>query len=531
MKLKMTSCWENGEKILYSSIIAVASFLLGVVVAIIIINLQQGNNNDNSFVVSLNNFSGKKKKKKSKPNVPPIETNVVNISNSPKVEPRKPRKSQISRVTDMMKRHSNVSMNSGGTVSPRNTEIQKKLTKVHSKHKDSFHEPKRKLTKKFSMTKMSYMAQKKVEEDKIIEKKHWRPWSHGADLTEVQLYDKIGEGSYAEVFVGVWRETLVAVKQNISKNPKHEESFLKEIEILSKLKHPNVLLFIGACKTEDGLVLVTEYMENGDLYSYLRDVSVKFSWKNTLHYAVDVARGMTYVHQEGVLQRDIKSKNLLVNDRFVVKISDFGTARSNVKTSGSMTHVGTPFWAAPEMLSHGDYTEKADVYSFAIVLWELVARKDPYQGKPAMQIPFKVVEENLRPKIPSICPDDYEQLMKRCWSAKPEERPSFSEILEELFDMELKEHQYQGKSTWRNQKALRLRSTKKRRGSSAQYLKVIQDKDKGEGTAATSPPVRKTSSQPTLDTIYSPTEEGRKVSNGFHTTDTKAENNSTTELK
>ena len=96
--------------------------------------------------------------------------------------------------------------------------------------------------------------------------------------------------------------------------------------------------------------------------------------------------------------------------------------------SGNYTHCGTPFWAAPEIIRHNTYGVKADIYSFGIVLWELVAREDPYTGIPSVQVPFMVTEEQLRPKVPSFCDADFLKLMTECWDDDPEKRPEWTEI-------------------------------------------------------------------------------------------------------
>ncbi|KAG6965228.1 hypothetical protein JG688_00007306 [Phytophthora aleatoria] len=174
-------------------------------------------------------------------------------------------------------------------------------------------------------------------------------------------------------------------------------------------------------------------MPNGSLYEYLRDAANFFPHQLVVTSAFDIASGMAHIHACDVLQRDLKSKNCLLSENLVVKVSDFGLARFRSLQYGSYTWVGTPFWAAPEVIRHEPYDEKADVYSYGIVLWELVERKDPYDNLNAFQVPLQVANEGLRPAdFTRPAPLGLEQLMHQCWDADPEQRPSFADISQTL---------------------------------------------------------------------------------------------------
>lgn len=257
-------------------------------------------------------------------------------------------------------------------------------------------------------------------------------------LQEVTLVKRLALGPLSEVYAAVWRETKVAVKLLMPREGvvDHLEeavrNFRREIWVMNCLKHPNILTLIGASLTPSCYVLVMEYMTNGSLYEYLRDADNFFPHQLVLTAALDIAAGMAYVHAAGILQRDLKSKNCLLSDNLVVKVADFGLARF-AKPGSAYTFVGTPFWAAPEIIRHEEYSEKADVYSFAIVLWELVERKDPYGTLNAFQVPLQVANDGLRPAdFSRSAPLGLEPLMKQCWDSDPEQRPPFSEIAETL---------------------------------------------------------------------------------------------------
>lgn len=192
-----------------------------------------------------------------------------------------------------------------------------------------------------------------------------------------------------------------------------------------------VLVFIGAVvnPVAGNLSLVTEVCGKGDLYSYLHS-SEKINWATRISLATDVAQGMHYLHGgAGIIQRDLKSTNLLLDDYYTVKIADFGLSRQ-LRPMGQMeTYCGTPATMAPEIVRQEAYDEKADVFSFAIILWEILTREDPYPDKSGLGLAYAVANEGLRPPIPAYCPLEYAQLMSRSWRHDPRNRPSFSEVL------------------------------------------------------------------------------------------------------
>lgn len=162
--------------------------------------------------------------------------------------------------------------------------------------------------------------------------------------------------------------------------------------------------------------------------------------------AIDIARGMHYLHScdPVVIHRDLKSHNLLVDERGRIKLCDFGLAKllssaldqnPNGDSSGgaaAMTSCGTPAWTAPEVLRSEAYSKSADVFSFGIVLWEIATRQEPHSGLPMFQVVFIVGTQGARPTIPDGCPAEFRDLIEACWSEQADDRPSFREVLERL---------------------------------------------------------------------------------------------------
>jgi hypothetical protein len=267
------------------------------------------------------------------------------------------------------------------------------------------------------------------------------------DADEIQLAERIGKGTYGEVFKGVWRGTVVAVKKLPSHNitPNVLGDFLKEARIMKQLRHPNLLMMLGLCVTENhrDLAIIMEYMPRNSLWSVLHDVALALPWHTLQAMLIDTARGMTYLHtrRPPIIHRDLKSHNLLVDDAWRVKVCDFGLSRiiEANPSLNTMTACGTPCWTAPEVLRSMRYTLKADVYSFGIVAWECASRQDPFAGIPPFQVVFQVGNSGLRPEVPADCPKRIANLMRRCWHEDPAMRPPFDVVVGLLTKMQLRE--------------------------------------------------------------------------------------------
>ncbi|OWZ23593.1 Serine/threonine protein kinase [Phytophthora megakarya] len=211
------------------------------------------------------------------------------------------------------------------------------------------------------------------------------------------------------------------------------EEFEAEVQIMSILRHPNICLLMGACLEPPTRCLVIEYLPRGSLWNVLRQ-DVVIDMGRQYGFARDTALGMNYLHsfQPPILHRDLKSPNLLIDSSYALKISDFGLARVRAHFQTMTGNCGTTQWMAPEVLAAEKYTEKADVFSYGVVVWETVTRQCPYEGLTQIQAALGVLNNNLRPTVPENCPPLFKKLMTLCWVSSPEERPSFEEVLEIL---------------------------------------------------------------------------------------------------
>ncbi|XP_028551430.1 serine/threonine-protein kinase EDR1 isoform X6 [Dendrobium catenatum] len=257
------------------------------------------------------------------------------------------------------------------------------------------------------------------------------------DFSELTVGTRVGIGFFGEVFRGIWNGTDVAIKVFLEQDLTTEnmEDFCNEISILSRLRHPNVILFLGACMKPPHLSMVTEYMEMGSLYYliHLSGQKKKLSWRRRLKMLRDICRGLMCIHRMKIVHRDLKSANCLVNKHWTVKICDFGLSRLTkdvpMKDESS---AGTPEWMAPELIRNESITEKCDIFSLGVIMWELCTLNRPWEGVPAVQVVYAVANEGTRLEIPE---GPLGKLIADCW-AEPNQRPSCQEILTRLLDCE-----------------------------------------------------------------------------------------------
>ncbi|KAK3130885.1 hypothetical protein QOZ80_6BG0499260 [Eleusine coracana subsp. coracana] len=260
-----------------------------------------------------------------------------------------------------------------------------------------------------------------------------------ADLSQLFIGNKFASGANSRIYRGIYKQRAVAVKmvripeRDEERRAVLEDQFNSEVAFLSRLYHPNIVQFIAACKKPPVYCIITEYMSQGTLRMYLNKKDpYSLSPETILKLALDISRGMEYLHAQGVIHRDLKSQNLLLNDEMRVKVADFGTSCLETRCQASKGNKGTYRWMAPEMTKEKPYTRKVDVYSFGIVLWELTTCLLPFQGMTPVQAAYAACEKNLRPPLSSSCPPVLNNLIKRCWSANPSRRPEFSYIVSVL---------------------------------------------------------------------------------------------------
>eukprot|EP00039_Didymoeca_costata_P007294 m.98301 g.98301 ORF g.98301 m.98301 type:complete len:828 (+) comp13630_c0_seq1:241-2724(+) len=283
---------------------------------------------------------------------------------------------------------------------------------------------------------------------------------------EITMVNKLDEGAYGEVWKAEWDGLTVAVKQLkavlLEWNKSAMQEFESEVDFICKLRHRNIVRFFGACLTGKVPFLVTEFMEGGSLKSHLRENTV--NWRKKMELIMDIQSGMHHIHTLGRMHRDLKTGNILLNKQMRAKIADFGSMKDMVqgghtsksrfnkamkknKDSNLTLAVGTPLYMSPEVIDGGKYTTSADVWSFAVVLWEICAQRNPdlgnfLDGFPTSG-PFLITYERyLRdghrlPLTEDICPSrGLAKIVSQCWELSPIARPSFDDVGDMLLQVE-----------------------------------------------------------------------------------------------
>ena len=251
---------------------------------------------------------------------------------------------------------------------------------------------------------------------------------------------KLGSGGFGDVYLGYRKATgeTVAMKMlRCSEMTAHQMDVLdRELRILSSFDHPCILPFVGLVRSPS-FSIITRYMSNGSLFNKLHNGQCQMTPLDATQktiIAIGVAHGMEYLHSKHLVHRDLKSLNVLLDDMMYPRIGDFGLSRQQADSNEVMTKgVGTSQWMAPEVIKSESYDERADVYSFAMVLWEMLTHQVPWQDSWSVVLANSVANDGKRPIIPPSCPAKLRSVILSCWDSDVERRLSFTRICA-LFD-------------------------------------------------------------------------------------------------
>jgi hypothetical protein len=246
---------------------------------------------------------------------------------------------------------------------------------------------------------------------------------------ELLIDKEIGEGTYGKVFLGRWNNMPVALKFCIQKGTISD--ILRETKIIVHLPpHPNVLQVFGVSLEESQIILVLEYCERGSLDKLLFNPYLEISEDYKMQLIRGIAAGMQHLHKHNIVHRDLAARNILLTSKGEPKLSDFGLSRILEKFDDGETQskLGPMRWMPPESLAQKNYSKKSDVWSFGLVVYEIVTRSEPHKDRNIVEVLVKIRDEGLTPAIPSDCPKKLRQLMEMCWNKEPEQRPTFETI-------------------------------------------------------------------------------------------------------
>jgi tRNA A-37 threonylcarbamoyl transferase component Bud32 len=298
---------------------------------------------------------------------------------------------------------------------------------------------------------------------------------------------KIGEGGFGEIYLGNWQGKKVAIKKLTLKNLRVGDNnlskFINEINIISSLRHPNIVLYMGASVDKGNYYMISEYLPNGTLFDLLHNnnntnsnnnnknnnnygeninnnslISTNnnsinnnnnfFNFNNFDNYsknsfylndsnkikiALQIALVIKYLHSRKIVHCDLKSPNILIDKNYNIKLGDFGLSRFIGKNSENIKgKIGTPHWMAPEILLGGKYEYHSDIFSYGMILWEILTGDIPYNNIDPKKIENLITNEKNIVKVPDYGNLILRKLCKSCINYEPEKRPSIDEILKEL---------------------------------------------------------------------------------------------------
>ncbi|XP_073050208.1 serine/threonine-protein kinase 54 [Primulina eburnea] len=279
------------------------------------------------------------------------------------------------------------------------------------------------------------------------------------DPSKLEIRYLVAQGTYGTVYRGTYDNQDVAVKlldwgedgmATAAETAALRASFKQEVAVWHKLDHPNVTSFVGASMGTSQIKIpsknpsesntnfpsraccvIVEFLAGGTLKNYLfKNRKKKLAFKIVIQLALDLSRGLSYLHSKKIVHRDVKAENMLLDSQRNLKIADFGVARVEAQNPKDMTgETGTLGYMAPEVLDGKPYNRKCDVYSFGICLWEIYCCDLPYPDLSFAEVSSAVVRQNLRPEIPRCCPSSVVSIMKKCWDANPEKRPDMDEVV------------------------------------------------------------------------------------------------------
>jgi hypothetical protein len=290
---------------------------------------------------------------------------------------------------------------------------------------------------------------------------------------------KIGQGGFGEIYLGNWQGKKVAIKKltliNLRVGDNNLSKFINEINIISSLRHPNIVLYMGASVDKDNYYMITEYLPNGTLFDLLHNNNNTNSNNNNknnnnnygeninnsslisttnnsinnfdnysknsfflndsmkIKIALQIAFVIKYLHSRKIVHCDLKSPNILIDKNYNIKLGDFGLSRFIGKNSENIKgKIGTPHWMAPEILLGGKYEYHSDIFSYGMILWEILTGDIPYNNIDPKKIENLITNEKNIVKVPDYGNLILRKLCKSCINYEPEKRPSIDEILKEL---------------------------------------------------------------------------------------------------
>lgn len=266
------------------------------------------------------------------------------------------------------------------------------------------------------------------------------------DKRELTFIRELGHGQFGQVYEGLWKGTMPVAIKTLRKGSMDPKDFLAEATIMKKLNHNKLVQLYAVCTKEEPIYIVTELMKNGCLLDYLQKANRQaLGIQQLICMAAQIADGMAYLEDLNYVHRDLAARNILVGEKNIVKIADFGLARL-IQETVYEARVGARFpikWTAPEAAQFNKFSTKSDVWSFGIVLYEIITYgKVPYPSMSNTEV-LTQVEHGYRMPAPPGCPPALYEIMYQCWHKDPQKRHTFETLkwkLNEFFETDTNEY-------------------------------------------------------------------------------------------
>ncbi|XP_075238628.1 C-terminal Src kinase [Lycorma delicatula] len=284
-------------------------------------------------------------------------------------------------------------------------------------------------------TQLTKCLPKKGKQDFCIDTKKFVEAGWVIHESELELRESIGKGEFGDVMLGILRGEKVAVKM-LKDSSEAAQKFLTEASLMTSLRHENLVQLLGLVFNNKHIYLVTEYMSKGSLVDYLRSRGrLHVTKRDQINFAVDTCSGMEYLESRKVVHRDLAARNVLIAESGVAKVADFGLAHDeNFTLDGGKLPIK---WTAPEALKLGKFSNKSDMWSFGILLWEIYSfGRVPYPRIPLADV-VKHVEKGYKMEAPEGCLPEVYEIMRQAWDLQPEKRPNFKDVKAKLVQLKM----------------------------------------------------------------------------------------------
>jgi len=258
---------------------------------------------------------------------------------------------------------------------------------------------------------------------------------------QIRLVRRLGAGQFGEVWEGLWNNTTAVAVKTLKPGTMSPLEFLQEATLMKSLRHPKLIQLYAVCTREEPIYIITELMKHGSLLDYLRGDGRSLKLPQLIDMSAQVAAGMAYLEEQNYIHRDLAARNILVGEHLICKVADFGLARV-IDEDIYEAHTGAKFpikWTAPEAAMYNRFTIKSDIWSFGVVLYEIITYgRFPYPGMTNAEV-LEKIQTGYRMGCPPHCPKQLHDFMLDCWREEPANRPTFETLqwqLEEFFTSE-----------------------------------------------------------------------------------------------